>query len=50
MANAIFDGTDAVMLSAETATGAYFVEAVQVMGRIAQEAEAFPLKLHRIGG
>lgn len=37
--NAIFDGTDAVMLSAETSTGAFPVEAVRMMARIAAEAE-----------
>ena len=39
VANAIIDGTDAVMLSAETATGKYPVEAVQSMVRIALEIE-----------
>lgn len=40
VANAIFDGSDAVMLSAETATGKYPVDAVQMMARIIEEAEA----------
>ena len=39
VANAIFDGTDAVMLSGETATGAYPEAAVQMMTLIAQVAE-----------
>lgn len=38
--NAIFDGTDAVMLSAETAVGQYPVEAVQFLVRCADSAEA----------
>ena len=37
--NAIYDGTDAVMLSEETASGQFPVEAVQMMAKIAQAAE-----------
>ncbi len=39
VANAIFDGTDAIMLSEETSTGKYPVQAVKMMVKIAREVE-----------
>ena len=46
VANAIYDGTDAVMLSAESATGKYPIEAVSMMAKIVSETE---LQIHNDG-
>lgn len=48
VANAIYDGGDAVMLSEETATGKYPVKAVQMMARIAAKAEKSPFMKYNI--
>ena len=47
VAHAIWDGTDAVMLSAETSIGAFPVEAVRMMDRIARMAERAPEYDHK---
>ena len=43
VATAIYDGADAVMLSAESASGRHPIEAVKIMNRILEEVEADPL-------
>ena len=48
VANAIYEGADAVMLSAESAAGQYPVEAVAMMNKIGQSVEADPVYSRRI--
>jgi pyruvate kinase len=50
VANAVLDGTSAIMLSAETATGNYPVEAVQTMDRIARAVEPSMNYRHEMPG
>lgn len=52
VANAIYDGTSATMLSGESAAGAYPIEAVKTMARIAQRAEqdiCYDVRFHKRG-
>ena len=48
VANAIYDGTDAVMLSGETASGKYPVETVNMMSRIAAKTESSPFMVYHL--
>lgn len=49
IANAVFDGTDALMLSGETAVGKYPVKAVEMMAKIAVQAEEADLNYRQLG-
>jgi len=50
VANAVFDGTSAVMLSGESATGKYPVQAVKVMSKIAKQAEKDAFEMNYFNG
>lgn len=49
VANAIWDGSDAVMLSAETASGQFPIESLAMMSQVAENADNRPQYLHRVG-